>query len=78
MAGVGCGWAKPAVGCCRFVLARIAITPRARSLRLPLQGMAQQRCGVLRNIAEYQGMPLLRELAEWQLGGGGSGSGHGH
>jgi hypothetical protein len=31
---------------------------------------ARQQVSVLRNIAEYQDMPLLRELADWQLGGG--------
>jgi hypothetical protein len=40
-----------------------------------LQAQARQQFSVLRNIAEYQGMPLLGELAAWQLQrGGGSGS----
>lgn len=29
---------------------------------------------MLRNIAEYQGLPLLQELAEWQLGRGTAGA----
>lgn len=36
---------------------------------LHLQAAARQQLAVLRNIAEYQDMPLLRELADWQLGG---------
>ncbi|KAL4450230.1 hypothetical protein ABPG77_010899 [Micractinium sp. CCAP 211/92] len=37
--------------------------------------VARQRLCVLRNIADYQGMPLLRELADWQLAAHGGGSG---
>lgn len=42
-------------------------SPTVFSLRL--QTAARQQLAVLRNIAEYQDMPLLRELAEWQLSG---------
>ena len=38
-----------------------------------LQAQARQQFSVLRNIAEYQGMPLLGELAAWQLQRGGAG-----
>ena len=42
-----------------------------------VQAQARQQFSVLRNIAEYQDMPLLGELAAWQLQRGGSGGGGG-
>jgi hypothetical protein len=43
-----------------------------------VQAAIRRQLGVLRNIAAFQGMPLLEELAAWQLGGGrGSGQGSG-
>ena len=51
------------------------LTPRPPSCTPSerLQAQARQQFSVLRNIAEYQGMPLLGELAAWQLQRGGAG-----
>lgn len=35
-----------------------------------MQATVRSQLGVLRNIASYQGMLLLEELAAWQLGDG--------
>lgn len=53
---------------CPLLNASAALTPA-------VQAAARQRLGVLRNLAVYQDMPLLKELAEWQLAAHGDGGG---